>query len=621
MIQTFEVQENIHRTHGTIILKSLVFHFKNIEDPGFLGQNYSTPSKIELWKKVIETIDSHENGKIFKKIPIATKVFGIATIMLLLMMVVVLINYLYLNRVNRELKEIAYYMVPLTKKITQVDRHLLEQGIHLERILQLYEIKPLDKKRLRKEMSTFKKRTSQVELELAESQQLSNEAIHHANSVNKIIEFARLEPYLENLGKEYHEVIHLALEVIDLLQRGKFEAAHILETQLAEEEGEFDEKVEQMMIRFGLLMEQSALEAERHEAKILKLNILLMTIAAIIGLLVSIQLIIGLTRPIQELLDGTKAVETGNLETRITINSRDEVGTLIIAFDKMMEGMRQKEQLKATFGQYVDPRIINLLIKNRRNSTEESSQKVMTVFFSDIAGFSKISELLTAKGLVNLINKYLTLASEPIVSNQGVIDKFLGDAIVAFWGAPFTKEEEHAILGCFAALEQLDQLRKFREMMPELLGIRKGVPSFNIRIGIATSTVIAGQLGSKNSKSYSIIGDAPLVAEALETANKTYGTTIIISEKTKTLAADHIETRKIDRILLPHTEQSTNIYELLSRKGELPQDLIQLRETFEQGVTAYEQKEWEKARALFETCEEIKPDDAPTQFYLKKIGK
>ena len=555
----------------------------------------------------------------FKKISIATKIFGIAITMLLLLVIVVFINYLYLNRVNRELKEIAHYMVPLTTKITQIDVHSLVQKIHLEQILLLYEVTPLDKQQISKELDRFRVRTMQVERELGEAQQLSNQVIQHAVEVSKIVEYARLGPYLEILGKEYRDFIQHVLEIIRLLELGELREAHLLEKQLGEQEDNFNEQVEQILIRFENFVEQSARKAEEHEGEILELNLILTGVVTVIGILLAILLILGLTRPIQKLLVGTRQVEMGDLNTKVVVNSRDEIGALVVAFDKMVEGMRQKDQLKATFGQYVDPRIVNLLIESKKTGEEQSSREIATVFFSDIAGFSKISEMLTAKGLVTLINKYLTLASEPIIKNQGVVDKFIGDALVAFWGTPFTGPEEHAVLGCFSALEQSEQLRKFREMMPDLMGIRKGLPVFNVRIGIATSSVVAGHFGSKNSRSYTIMGDAMLVAEALETASKTYGTTILISEKTRTLALEHIETRRIDRIAFPHMDERTNIYELLGKKGEISEDVKELRTLFEQALTAYELRNWEKAQSIFTSCLQINRDDGPTQYYLKKM--
>src|SRR5438105_3707782 len=154
----------------------------------------------------------------------------------------------------------------------------------------------------------------------------------------------------------------------------------------------------------------------------------------------------------------------------------------------------------------------------------------MTVFFSDLVGFTAISERLTPSGLVNVMNRYLSLMSQPIRAQKGLIDKYIGDAIMAFWGPPFTDREEHARLACFAALEQLQALEELRRMLPELMGLRKGLPEIDFRIGISTGDVVVGNIGSELTRAFTVLGDTVNLGSRLEGANKQYGTKILISE-------------------------------------------------------------------------------------------
>jgi adenylate cyclase len=284
----------------------------------------------------------------------------------------------------------------------------------------------------------------------------------------------------------------------------------------------------------------------------------------------------------------------------------------------MLNEVRQKERLKATFGQYVDPRIVETLVEQVGN-IDTSNKQVMTVLFSDIAGFSTISEMLTPTGLVNLINQYLTLASEPITQYNGVIDKFIGDAVTAFWGVPFVGETEHAKLACFAALEQFTQLAKLRRMMPDIMGFRKGLPEIKVRIGLATGELVAGNIGSEESKSYTVMGKAMQIAEQLESANKIYGTNILLMEETKVLAGDAIETRGIDLLDLSDKDEPVKVYELLGYRGELDPTLIELRDRFEAGLREYRQQNWEQAQSHFKACLSLKADDGPSEVYLRRI--
>lgn len=293
----------------------------------------------------------------FKKMPLAIKIFGIAITMLVLFMLVIFINYLHLNKVNRELKDIAVHMVPLTKKITQIGVHSLQQEIDLERILLLYASKPLQTQRVERAVTHFKAQTIQIQQALLDMQQLGEKAIHYASEVDKIVEYARLEPYLKILGKTYQTTLQRTANILQLLEQNNINDAYLLVEQLTSEENDFAQQFEYIFTHFMRVIEQSARTAEKHQQRIVELNILLSTLATIIGVLLAILLIIALTRPIHELLIGTKQVMAGNLNAKVAVRSGDEIGTLVIAFDKMVLGMQQKEQLKATFGQYVDPRI------------------------------------------------------------------------------------------------------------------------------------------------------------------------------------------------------------------------------------------------------------------------
>ncbi|NES98257.1 MAG: adenylate/guanylate cyclase domain-containing protein [Desertifilum sp. SIO1I2] len=317
-------------------------------------------------------------------------------------------------------------------------------------------------------------------------------------------------------------------------------------------------------------------------------------------------------------MKGTQAVEQGNLEVQVAITSTDEIGILSESFNLMLDKVRQKERIKATFGQYVDPRIVEELI-HQKTSNNTTNKQIVTVFFSDIAGFSTISEMLTPGGLVKLINQYLTLASEPIAQNNGVINQFLGDAVSAFWGYPFVNENDHAKLACYAALEQSNQLNKLRRMMPETMGLRKGLPEIKVRIGLATGKVVTGNIGSEHSKFYTVMGKAVQIAEQLEGMNKIYGTTILLMEETKMLAAEAIETREIDRLYLGDRNEPIGVYELLSYAGELEPKLAEWRDRFEVGLREYRQQNWEQAQSNFQACLHLKADDKPTQLYLKRI--
>src|SRR5262249_7069920 len=154
---------------------------------------------------------------------------------------------------------------------------------------------------------------------------------------------------------------------------------------------------------------------------------------------------------------------------------------------------------------------------------------------------------------------------------SGILDKFIGDCIMAFWGPPFTGADEQARLACLAALDQIAGLAAFRAELPDLTGLQRGLPEIDIRIGIATGDVVAGNIGSEQTRNYTVIGDAVNLASRLEGANKTYDTQVLISRATNH-AADTVETREIDSVLVVGKAEPQRIFELLGRKGEVARE-------------------------------------------------
>jgi adenylate cyclase len=258
------------------------------------------------------------------------------------------------------------------------------------------------------------------------------------------------------------------------------------------------------------------------------------------------------------------------------------------------------------------------LLENRLSSAG-GEKRVMTVFFSDLAGFTTMCEQLTPDGVVRFLNQYFTLMAEPIRDHKGILDKFIGDAIMAYWGPPFTGNKEHAALACFAALDQMARMERFRAMLPDITGLRKGLSRVDVRMGITTGDVTVGNIGSESARGFTVIGDIVNLASRLEGANKEYGTGILISEDTWTMAKDAVEVREVDSIRAVGKSEPVRIFELLGRKGQVDPATIELKTRFEEGLAQYRNGEWDPAEACFQACLGIKPGDGPSQVFIARL--
>jgi adenylate cyclase len=347
--------------------------------------------------------------------------------------------------------------------------------------------------------------------------------------------------------------------------------------------------------------------------------VIVTAIAAILGLLFAGLVSTGITRPVRRLLEGTREVEAGQLDRSIDVVTRDEIGQLSAAFNRMVDQLRHKEQIRQTFGRYIDPRVVEGLIDRSAVVATEGQRRVMTVMFCDMKGFTGLSEGMTPQGLVKVMNRYLSTMSEPIRAQQGIIDKYIGDAIMAYWGPPFTENADQARLASLAALDMLERVAPLRAEFPELLGLRSLPISFDIRIGIATGEALVGSIGSELMMSYTVMGDTVNLASRLEGANKVYGGRVLVSAATVAGADEAIETREIDRVVLLGQTQQQAIFEIMGRKGKLTPVQVELRTHYSEGLAAYRARHWDEARRAFAAALESVPNDGPSMTFIKRI--
>jgi adenylate cyclase len=279
---------------------------------------------------------------------------------------------------------------------------------------------------------------------------------------------------------------------------------------------------------------------------------------------------------------------------------------------------RHKQRIKETFGQYVDPRIVENLITGRPDNALSGEKQVVTVYFSDLVAFTALAELLSPAGLVGLINEYFTVMSEPVRAHNGVIDKYIGDSIMAFWSPPFSPAPTQAADACLAAVSQLAALEAFRTRVPDLVGLRKGVPKVDMRVGLASGDAIVGSIGSSTSRSFTVMGDTVNLGSRLEGANKVYGTRVLIDETTCKMAGDAIMVREIDSLAVVGKTEPVAVFELLGAADSLSPLPEGLCEAYASGLARYRSGDFREAQKAFATCLGIAPDDGPTKTLLAR---
>jgi adenylate cyclase len=382
---------------------------------------------------------------------------------------------------------------------------------------------------------------------------------------------------------------------------------------------EFNTRIDGIRADMLRQVEASAGIVVRQQRQTIVISAVVTVIACVLGFVFATLVGSGITRPVMRLLEGTREVEAGRLDQSISITTRDEIGQLSAAFNRMVERLRQNQRIRETFGLYIDPRIAEGLLDQPAVAAAGGQRRVMTVLFCDMKGFTTLSEGVTPQGLVKIMNRYLSTMSEPINAHRGVIDKYVGDAIMAYWGPPFIDEAEQADAACLAALDMVGRVAGLRKELPELLGVRAIPADCDIRIGVATGEALVGSIGSAFMMSYTVMGGTVNLASRLEGANKVYGSRCLISEATASAAAAVIDVREIDRVIVVGQTRVETVFEIMAAKGAMSPEQLRLRELYAEGLAAYRARQWDAALAAFTAALEAVPGDGPSLALIARI--
>jgi adenylate cyclase len=300
------------------------------------------------------------------------------------------------------------------------------------------------------------------------------------------------------------------------------------------------------------------------------------------------------------------------LKVSVSILSGSAALLLGLAWSFLLENREAKLFIRA-LGQYVSRDVAAELRADPTRLSIGTETRELTILFSDIAGFTTLSEKLGGD-IGKLLNEYLDIVSEPVFDQNGTLDKYIGDAVMAFWNAP-VRQEDHAIRACRAALAMQSKLK---EGLPRLIAL--GADStFSTRIGVATGTVAFGNMGSPRFKfNYSVIGDAANFASRLEGSNKVYGSRILIGETTAALVKDKFTMRKLDRLRVVGKQQPVDVFELLC---EGTGDVTTQRriDRYQSAFAAYLSRDWDRAEAILLENDPAEMDDPPIQKLLQRV--
>ncbi|OAF02383.1 adenylate cyclase [Bradyrhizobium centrolobii] len=552
---------------------------------------------------------------------IRRKIVGIALGLIVLMLVTAILSMVMSSQVGVLLDELTNRYIPAYGDLARANIRSLERAVALRRMVMTKMQSPSDEEAYAARLREFEAADRKIEEEAERARTLINAIIDDTRTPSDNAALARIETRIETavteLRRDMNEDHAKLLKQVDAKQAA--EARNTLE-HIDAIRDQFNQKID--LIRADMLKQvyasTSTVIGHQHQAIIVSGVVTLL--AAVVGFAFALLVSSGITRPVRLLLAGTREVEAGHFDKPITVSTRDEIGELAAAFNRMIEQLRQNERIRETFGRYIDPKVVQGLI-DRPEVAIDGQRRVMTIMFCDMSGFTSMSEGMTPRGLVKVMNHYFTVMSGPIRNNRGVIDKYIGDAIMSYWGPPFIEEAEQAELACHAAIDMADQVPALQQQLPDLLGIRAMPAPCDLRIGIATGEVLTGSIGSDLMMSFTVMGDAVNLASRLEAVNKAYGTRILISQTTADGVGSGLELREIDRLAVVGQSAPQAVFEVMGRAGALtgPQEI--LRTHYAEGLAAYRARRFDDARAAFNAALESVPADGPSLTMLGRIAQ
>jgi class 3 adenylate cyclase/CheY-like chemotaxis protein len=299
---------------------------------------------------------------------------------------------------------------------------------------------------------------------------------------------------------------------------------------------------------------------------------------------------------------------------------RIEVHLLVEAQKEILKTQQRQLELfntslKNAFSRYLSPEVVDEIIQDPSKLNLGGEKREMTVIFTDIQGFSTIAEQLEPVRLVSLLNLYLSTMSAIITENRGTIDKYEGDAVIAFFGAPL-HQEDHAALACRSALQMKEAERMLnKKILEECLS---PLPFFT-RIGINSGSMVVGNMGSENKMNYTVMGNAVNLAARLEGVNRQYRTGgILISEYTKSAAGQEFLCRSLDRVRVVGISSPLRIYEVIGfREGASPASFERLA-AWEKAVELFEDRQFEKSEEIFDSLAKADASDETAKIYISR---
>ena len=561
---------------------------------------------------------SRESAPAIGGFSLGAKFVGLTAGLILLLSLTAFISLRNSAETVRQIGSVVDFAIPAYGALARSHIRSLEQAVELRRSLLLAEDPAVSDDAIGEHVQSFLTAQTEFHREVADAERLLKSQRDDTSSERVAADLQRLIEALTGLSaltqtyEKEADACFAAIRARSLPEaRRRLVTIDALRQQLGE-------RLEALRAGMFATLKVISKEAQDAEERALVATIVVFVLSSILGLGVAAVGAMRVIRSIKSVVRGAEAVEGGNLDARIEIASRDEIGRLAASFNRMTEGLRMRDRIRETFGRYVDRRIAEQLIGSHDLLTERGERRDVAVMFCDLAGFAALSERVEAEQLVRFLNAFFSIIAREIAATEGIIDKYIGDAVMAYWCPPFVPQDEAALRSADAALLCLGQVPAIAAFSKEIFG---GGTAYDprIRIGIASGPSITGSIGANERRNYTVVGDTVNLASRIEVANELIAPRILVCARTAEAIRTNFELREIDTVFLPGIDAPQALFEIIGRAGQVSAEQQELRALYELALSAYRGGDWVSARNHFADCLGISAEDGPTRTMLQRI--
>jgi class 3 adenylate cyclase len=550
---------------------------------------------------------------------LGAKFVGLTAGLILLLSLTAFISLRNSHQTVRQMGTVVDFAIPAYGALARSHIRSLEQAMELRRSLLLAQDPAVSNDAIADRVQAFLKAQTEFHEELADAERLLASERESTSSAAVTADLRRLTDALAELRpltETYEKETAACLAAIRARSLPEARRRLVTIDGLRQQLGE---RLETMRAGMFANLKLISKEAQDAEGRTRMATIVVFVLSSILGLGVAAIGAMRVIRSIKAVVLGAEAVEGGNLDTKIHIRSHDEIGRLADSFNRMTEGLRMRDRIRETFGRYVDRRIAAQLIESHNPLTERGDRRDVAVMFCDLEGFAALTEHVEAEHLVRFLNAYFSLIAREIAATEGIIDKYIGDAVMAYWCSPFVLQDEVALRSADAALLCLRQVPDLTAASHEIFNLGTQAYEPRIRIGIASGPSITGSVGADDRRNYTVIGETVNLASRIEGANRLYRTTNLVCARTAEAIRTNFELREIDTVFLPGIDAPQAIFEIVGRTGQVSAEQRELRAQYELALGAYRGGDWPSARRHFSECFSISSEDGPTRTMLQRV--